>query len=768
MSIESRSKQYGSIFGDWHIEKFLGAGSGGKSAVFSLYRDNNGWREYSAMKVVSLIEERGREETMPEFRKHEYSTVVREQRLSAEQEVQLMDQLRGKTNIVDYLDHRFFNWSDDTGFGVDLLIRMEKLTDLRSRLQEGRLYGEEEIARIGVDICRALTICHGKNILHRDIKPENIFFNEDMDYKLGDFGIARIMDVSTFRASTGIGTPQYWAPEQVSGSYDARVDIYSLGLVLYELGNRNRLPFAATSYVREMEIQKRMLGTPLPAPCAVSERLAAVILKACAYRPEDRYQSAEEFSRGLEAVLRQHDRSDARGSYEKVALFREQASAGRNSDTPTGDVYATVAAGDPYTTGNPPARKQPSVVPQGAEKNDRSLDERIARLGVIVPTVMAVLLAIVLVIVLCGPGKDRDETPADNEPVAQTTLPPATQIPATQAPATEPPETEPVETEPTERRLTESHPYYSCYDPYTEFVLPDSGSRYYTPAEVKNLSLKQLEVALAEIRARHGEAPDNPEIADYFSYLSWYQPDGQSYALSVPEACNECLLRTQIHKRNGTLDLLTNRFMRYYDPNEPYFLDSHQRYLTSEDLEPLKIDALSLALNEIFARRGWIFGTDDQNVTELMEYFYCTDWYTPRYAPDEFLWSVLSDEDRVNMELLKLYERLYYYNGPNAGNPYIRYKPDSEWIFSWSSVDNLISYDLEYLSPEELYIARNEIYARHGLAFTDENLYHYFLECSWYHVEVAPAYANRIQLNEMEKRNLAMIDEYLDACGWKP
>lgn len=153
MSIETRSAQYGAIFGDWHIGPLLGSGSGGQSAVFELYRDNNGWREYSALKVINLIEEQGRPDTMSQYRKTEYSTAVREQRDHADQEVHLMEKLRGKTNIVDYLDHQFFNWSDNSCFGVDLLIRMEKLSDLRSELKQGRIFSEEEIVNMLSTTC---------------------------------------------------------------------------------------------------------------------------------------------------------------------------------------------------------------------------------------------------------------------------------------------------------------------------------------------------------------------------------------------------------------------------------------------------------------------------------------------------------------------------------------------------------------------------------------------------------------------------------------
>ena len=303
MSIESRSKKYGKALGHWQVEEALGSGSGGRSMVFSVRHQDAEPAMYSAMKVVTLIEERGTFESLPPFRQEEYTAASREICRQATREVQLMEQLRGKTNIVDYLDHRFMRWQDTSSFGMDLLIRMEKLTDLRSQLRQDRHFSPEEIRRVARDLCRALSICHGKNILHRDIKPENIFFNRDGDYKLGDFGIARIMnDSPSHRASTDVGTAAYAPPEQSSGHYDHRVDIYSLGMVLYELANGNRLPFADSVYITERDIQIRLSGAPLPPPCNTAEadpELTGIILKACAFRPEDRFGSAEELLRVL-------------------------------------------------------------------------------------------------------------------------------------------------------------------------------------------------------------------------------------------------------------------------------------------------------------------------------------------------------------------------------------------------------------------------------------------------------------------------------------
>jgi len=337
MSIQSRSHQYGTVFENWQILELLGQGSGGKTAVFRLKRiDSN--RGQSALKVVNLIEERGDYDNMPAFLKKEYEGARDECKDSALQEVYMMADFQGNTNIVDYLDHKFVDWTDESGFGCDMLIRMELLKDLRSELRGGKTFTEEEIIKLGCDICQALILCHGNDILHRDIKPENIFINRNGNYKLGDFGISRIISNAPMSmASTGIGTPEYAAPEQTSGKYDKRVDIYSLGLVLYELSNQQHLPFARSTYVRPDDVNKRMAGVPIPAPAKASKELSAVILKACAFKPENRYQTVQEFADALCALT-----TNPTG-------FRPaaQVAVGSNSissATPQGGLYSTEPA----------------------------------------------------------------------------------------------------------------------------------------------------------------------------------------------------------------------------------------------------------------------------------------------------------------------------------------------------------------------------------------------------------------------------------------
>ena len=121
------------------------------------------------------------------------------------------------------MDYHFEEWQDESGYGTDLLIRMDYLDNLGEKIRSTVLE-EDEIIRIGKDICKALVACHSSDILHRDIKPENIFYNQYQIYLLGDFGISKMID-NAQSAETRTGTSSYAAPEQFVGDYDYRVDI---------------------------------------------------------------------------------------------------------------------------------------------------------------------------------------------------------------------------------------------------------------------------------------------------------------------------------------------------------------------------------------------------------------------------------------------------------------------------------------------------------------------------------------------------------------
>ena len=220
-------------------------------------------------------------------------------------EIQLMETLKGIQNIVSVEDYKVVERTGEIGW--DIYIRMELLTPFND-WKGTRTLSEAEVIRLGIDICSALEICEKKQIIHRDIKPANIFISDTGDFKLGDFGVARTASAST-GASTFAGTVNYMAPEVFRREkYTASVDTYSLGLVMYQLLNANRMPLyppypqPITPSSRERAQAQRLSGAALPPPANAEGRLAEIVLKACAPDPAQRYDSPTVMRQALEAI----------------------------------------------------------------------------------------------------------------------------------------------------------------------------------------------------------------------------------------------------------------------------------------------------------------------------------------------------------------------------------------------------------------------------------------------------------------------------------
>ncbi|HMZ07079.1 MAG TPA: protein kinase [Anaerolineales bacterium] len=171
---------------------------------------------------------------------------------------------------------------------------------------EGQQLGFEESLRLLAPIARALGYAHQRGIVHRDIKPSNILLTEGNWPLLADFGLAQMTQASgkLTESGVGMGTPMYMSPEQGQGAkVDHRTDIYSLGIVLYEMITGD-VPFRADT---PMAIVIKHISAPMPTPRQVNpdipEYLEAIILRATAKSPEDRFQTAEDFAEAMEKAL---------------------------------------------------------------------------------------------------------------------------------------------------------------------------------------------------------------------------------------------------------------------------------------------------------------------------------------------------------------------------------------------------------------------------------------------------------------------------------
>jgi serine/threonine protein kinase len=185
-------------------------------------------------------------------------------------------------------------------------------SSLRDALLRHKRLSSSFALNVAIQIAAALTAVHSLGLIHRDIKPDNILLSDDRAL-LTDFGIVRQVEFTgagqpPTLAGSGlpIGTPQYMAPEQLSGQHvDHRVDIYALGAVLYEMLTGRPPHIANTPY----SMASRALTDPIRPPAtlnpAVSAELDAVVMRALARDPRDRYASAADMRAALQGVLEQ-------------------------------------------------------------------------------------------------------------------------------------------------------------------------------------------------------------------------------------------------------------------------------------------------------------------------------------------------------------------------------------------------------------------------------------------------------------------------------
>ena len=367
------------IWPEWQSEgRPLGKGSFG--VVYKAVRRDHGVESYAAIKVISIPTDPSEVDSLRSEGLDMNATRTYLQGIVNDfvSEIQLMESLKGVQNIVSVEDYKVVEKTGEIGW--DIYIRMELLTSFNAYICDKKLT-EKEVIKLGCDICTALEICAKRNIIHRDIKPENIFVNDFGDFKLGDFGIARKLENMTGGLSQK-GTFNYMAPEVANSSeYDARVDTYSLGIVLYRLLNGNRLPFLDTEKQllnpneRRNAVDRRLRGEELPAPCDASPAIADLILRACAYDPNMRFASATEMKQALLSV--------ANGTYQigNTNLDRTTSvrKAAENYDKTTSVRKAPVASNQ---------KSEPTVNTFGSMPKKKS----------IMPAVIATVLAIVLIV----------------------------------------------------------------------------------------------------------------------------------------------------------------------------------------------------------------------------------------------------------------------------------------------------------------------------------------------------------------------------------
>ena len=249
-----------------------------------------------------------------------------------------------EAQVVARLEHPsivpIYDFSEHAGQPY-LVMKFIEGETLKARLARGPL-AISEMVRVIEAVGEALAYAHKQGVLHRDIKPSNILLTRDGPVYLADFGLAKMAQAgeSTLSSDMLMGTPHYISPEQARGAknLDAGTDIYSLGVVLYEL-TVGRVPFSADT---PFSIIHDHIYSPLPRPTQVNPRVPQeverVLLKALAKERADRFSTVDELVLGFKAAVKA---AAARGPSAARAQTREKLAATSGTRRPAVEEPAT-------------------------------------------------------------------------------------------------------------------------------------------------------------------------------------------------------------------------------------------------------------------------------------------------------------------------------------------------------------------------------------------------------------------------------------------
>ena len=297
------------VFGDWYTEKQLGSGTDGKA--YTITRTlQNGETQRAVLKTIRVGDYRNEKKSfnkLGEDLQPAGEDTLREKIISnITENIDIIRKTDNGKHFVRYEAWEKRKTSD--GKGTLILIRLEEMRSLTEVLDNFSLTRDETL-RLGISICRALVRCRDFGYIYPNLKPENILFDRKGLCKLGDFGSFSCLEPS--KTSVAYKRTQYYmAPEYIrTGKINCTADTYALGLVLYSLINRGRLPFTEP-YPQELTVasfdrskQSRLDGVAFPAPAIYDESLCLIIGKACAFQPENRYLSPKQMLADLESAL---------------------------------------------------------------------------------------------------------------------------------------------------------------------------------------------------------------------------------------------------------------------------------------------------------------------------------------------------------------------------------------------------------------------------------------------------------------------------------
>ena len=224
-------------------------------------------------------------------------------------ELETLEKLSASPNIGCYRSYQIEPKEDGVGFEIYLLAEYRQT--LSEVLAETPMT-QSGAVNLGLDLCSALCSLREAGLIHRNVKPSNVYLSSSGHYLLGDLGIAKIDELKYCSMPENM-LSSFSAPELFSllGTIEPTTDIYSVGMILYRIYNGNHGPFEDEKTSARAADKLRVTGEQLPAPMYADYEMADILLKACAFKPEDRYQTPQELQEALLEYGKRNEASDA-------------------------------------------------------------------------------------------------------------------------------------------------------------------------------------------------------------------------------------------------------------------------------------------------------------------------------------------------------------------------------------------------------------------------------------------------------------------------
>lgn len=607
------------VLSGWRITRNIGQGAFGK--VYEVEKAGHGVTARSALKVVdvppseSMVKSalaEGMDETS-------ISKSFREVAENLASEVSVLQSMP-HPHIVTYQDHEISR--DPNGPGWRILLRMELLQPLVEKMRKDRIT-QVEVARLGSELAEALAFCHARGIIHRDVKPENIFIDAFGRFKLGDFGVSRAME-GTQGALSRKGTESYMAPELYRGEdYGASVDVYALGLVMYQLLNGNRLPFLPPApqpisfHDRQSAASRRLAGEALPRPDGTDYSLFVAISRMCALTPASRPSAAEAASELAALIPRLEAEQTLDASQNRVQPATGFGTTGRVIGTAAPIANDSTVNQTAYTARTTANRTQ-------TRTTDLWRD---------------------------FPPEPTIKTPVATPYQDEATLTYTTHTQPFAGSARKAPWTDAANFEPSRN----SSSGMAGTAPNAKKASPGDSSK--TLAIVVAAVGVAIVIALAALIAALTDDSDSPgtsQPATASTYTSATTEPSTESVESVEVEAPEQVTETTTEPAEPSSTAATEPEPTQAAANYYILPDSDTRVYSRSELDQLSDYELCLARNEIPARHGMIFKRED-----LANYFASQSWYTGRLTIEEFqsIPNILSGVEEANVDTILALEK---------------------------------------------------------------------------------------------------------------